>query len=610
MPLTFEAQQQEDPPEPAASLATETSSQFAQALALHQAGRLAAAEPLYRAVLQTQPSHFDSLHLLGLLYYHRKDYAEAVRQIDLALLINANAASAHNSRGAALKELNRLDEALVSYGNAIALDPAYADAFYNRANVLKEQRRFEEALADYDRAIALKPDHVDAINNRGTTLRALKRFEEALANYDQAIALRPGKVDALHNRGNALNDLNRFEEALSSFDQAIALRPNLAEGFNNRGIALLNLRRIEEALASFDQAIALSPSLAESFNNRGIALLNLPRVEEALASFDQAIAVDPNHAEGFRNRAFCKLLVGRWIDGWTDYEWRWKTHQMAAERRNFKQPQWFGSSDIAGKTLLLHAEQGFGDTIMMARYIARVVKTGARVVLEAPSALTPLLAEIDMAQLVTRGQPLPAFDRHCPLMSLPLAFGTTVNTIQADIPYLSVPPVHAQKWLGQLPKSDRPRVGIVWSGSPDHIRDRERSIALRRVLPLLSRTDLQFFGLQKFLREEDAAILRNYPQIENLGDAIESFADTAAIISALDLVISVDTSVAHLAGALGKPVWILLPFTPDWRWLLDRHDSPWYPTARLFRQSHVDDWDGVIAEISQELSLFAARHPN
>jgi tetratricopeptide (TPR) repeat protein len=573
---TIESQQPEKSPDPAPSPAPDITSLLNQALALHQTGRLAEAEPLYRTVLRAQPSHFDTLHLLGLLHYQRGEHAEAVRRIDLALLINPNAIAAHNSRGAALKELNRTDEALASYGNAIALDPTYADAYYNRGNVLRERQQFEDALADYDRAIALKPDHIDAFNNRGTALRALRRFEEALASFDRAIALGPENADALHNRGNALNDLRRFEEALASFDHAIALKPNLAEAFDNRSTALLNLKRIEEALASYDQAIAIKP----------------------------------DYAEGYRHRAFCRLLVGRCIEGWADYEWRWKTAQMVSERRNFKPPQWYGSTDIAGKTILLHSEQGFGDTLMAARYVRPVIARGARVVLELPAALVPLLAEIDgVAQLVTKHHPLPGFDLHCPLMSLPLAFGTTLNTIPADVPYLSVPQAHAEKWLQRLPRSGRPRVGITWTGNPDHKRDHERSIELRRMLPLLSRTDVDFFSVQKFLREGDSEILRAN-QIANLGDAIETFADMAAMISNLDLVITVDTSVAHLAGALGKPVWILLPFIPDWRWLLDRHDSPWYPSAQLFRQSRVDDWEGVVGRVSAALSLRAAGGPN
>jgi tetratricopeptide (TPR) repeat protein len=604
---TYESHQLEKSQDPSPSLPPDIPSIFSQALAFHQTGRLADAERLYRSVLRSLPLHFNSLNLLGLLHYQRGEYKAAIGHLDLALTVNPNDAAAYNYRGATLKELGRPDDALASYSKAIALNPNFADAYYNRGNALKEQRGFEEALTDYDQALALNPDHADAFNSRGTALRALRRLEEALASYDRAIALRPDNADALYNRSNVLNELKRFEEALTDCDQAIAIRPNLAEAFNNRGNALKDLGRREEAIASYDRAIALKPDYADAYNNRGTALLDLKRIDEALASYDQAIAIKPDYADGFWNRALCRLLLGRCDEGWSDYEWRWNTDRMAPERRNFKRPQWFGKTDIAGKSILLHAEQGYGDAIMAARYVRRVIEKGARVILEVPAPLVPLLAEIEgVSQVVAKGHQLPAFELHCPFLSLPLAFGTTLSTIPADIPYLSVPKMHAEKWLQRLPRSDKPRVGITWTGSPTHKRDHERSIALRRMEPVLSRTDLQLFSVQKFLREEDAEILRDHPHITNLGDSIETFADTAAIISTLDLVLSVDTSVVHLAGALGKPVWVMLPFVPDWRWLLDRNDSPWYPTARLFRQSRIDDWEGVIEEVSKKLSIFTA----
>jgi tetratricopeptide (TPR) repeat protein len=555
----------------ASTPAAEIEAIFSQGVAFHRAGQLREAEESYRRFLQVYPRHFDSLHLLGVICFQQGQYAEAIRQIDLALAINPNEAAAHTHRGAALKELNQPDEALASYDKAIAIDPNYADAYYNRGNVLREQGRFEEALADYDRAITLKPNHADTFNNRGNALRALKRFEAALASYDRAVALKPELTDAWYNRSNALIDLNRFEEAL----------------------------------ASADRAIAINPKLAQAFNVRGNALLDLKCIDEALASYDQAIAIKRDYAEGYWNRAICRLLVGRCIDGWADYEWRWKTDQMAPERRNFKQPQWCGRTDVSGKSVLLHAEQGFGDALMAVRYVRRVIECGARVILEIAAPLQPLLAEIEgVAQIVTRGHPLPAFDLHCPLMSLPLAFETTLTTIPAEVPYLSVPKIHAEKWRQRLPRSGMPRIGISWAGRPDFKRDRERSIGLRRMLPILSRTDVQFFSIQKFLRDGDAEILRDNPQITDLGADIESFADSAAVMSSMDLVISSDTSVVHLAGALGKPVWILLQFVPDWRWLLDRNDSPWYPTARLFRQSERHNWDSVITDVDHALNAF------
>jgi tetratricopeptide (TPR) repeat protein len=579
---------------------------FNQAVALHQGGKLSDAEALYRAVLAAQPSHFDSLRMLGYCCYQRGEHADAIRLVDLALAVNSNAPQLHNLRGAALKELNRPQEALASYGDAIALDPNYADAHYNRGNLLKEQRCFDDAVAAYDRAIVLRPDHAETFNNCGTALRALKRFPEALESFDRAIALDPNNALAHYNRGNVLDAMKRFEEATASYDQAIAFRSDDARAWNNRGNALNALQRLEDALASYDRAIRFMPDYVDAFNNRANTLVNLMRFDEALASYDQAIAIRPDYAEGHWNRAVCRLLIGRCLEGWVDYEWRWKTDQLATERRDFKQPQWLGDTDIAGQTILLHAEQGFGDAIMAARYIRCVIEQGARVIVEAPAALQPLLTEIaGVTEVVIKGCPLPAFDLHCPLMSLPLAFRTTLSTIPAQTPYLSVPKIHAAKWLQRLPRSATPRVGISWAGNPSFKHDDWRSIGLHNMLPMLARTDVQFVSLQKFLRDGDAEILRAHPHIVHLGNEIETFADTAAIMSALDLVISSDTAIVHLAGALGRPVWILLAFVPDWRWLLDRNDSPWYPTARLFRQPRHGDWQNVVEAVARELSASA-----
>jgi len=339
--------------------------------------------------------------------------------------------------------------------------------------------------------------------------------------------------------------------------------------------------------------------------------MDLKRIDEALADFDQAIALNPDYSDALWNRANARLLVGRYEEGWADYEWRWRAEPTSPPRSDLGRPQWRGGAEVRNKTLLLHAEQGFGDTIMVARYVRLLVEKGARIVIEAPDALLPLLAEIDgVAQVVIAGQTLPAFDLHCPMMSLPRAFGTTLDTIPTEVPYLSVPKLYREKWQGRLQHFRRPRIGISWAGRPTFKRDLDRSIGLTPMLTLLSGADVHFFSIQKFLREGDADLLQSNPRIVQLGESIKDFADTAAIISSLDLVISSDTSTVHLAGALGKPVWILLHFVPDWRWMLDRPDSPWYPTATLFRQPERGDWATVVAEVGRELESWfvAMRH--
>jgi len=578
-----------------------------RAIALHQTGKFADAEQLYRKILEEQPRHFDCWHLLGLIRYQLGEYAESARHIDIALSVNPSVAAAHNSRGAALKGLKRLEEAVASYDRAIAIKPDYADAFNNRGVVLVELERLEQALASYDQAIALKPDFFEAFNNRGLALAELKRFDEALVSYDQALAAKSDYAEALCNRAATLNELGRFEDALAHCERAIAAKQDLPEAFYNRGNAQYALKHLAAAAISYDDAIGLNPDYAEAFFNRGTARMDLKRVEEALADFDRAIALRPDYADAFWNRANGRLLVGRYPEGWRDYEWRMRAERAGPRGPTWKLPQWDGRTDLAGKTLLLHAEQGFGDTIMMARYVRSVAKRGARIIFEVPHELAPLLTAFeDVAQVVVSGQTLPAVDLQCPLMSLPGALGTTVETIPREVPYLAVPRAYAEKWQARLREFPHPRIGISWAGRPSFKRDHDRSIGLAGMLPLLGRTDVSFISMQKWFRAGDADILRDNPHIVQVGDGIDDFADTAAIMASLDLVISSDTSTVHLAGAMAKPVWILLHFVPDWRWLLERNDSPWYPTARLFRQPQPGDWTSVVADVAGALQSFLA----
>jgi tetratricopeptide (TPR) repeat protein len=589
----------------AAAAGAEVEAIFSQGLAYHRAAMLPEAEQHYRRVLAAYPEHFDSTHLLGVIYFQRGEFSKALQQIDAALRIKPDVADAHNNRGNVLKRLRRFDEALASYDQAIAYHPQDAASYNNRGSAYKDLKRLEEASADFDRAIALKPDFAEAFNNRGNVLLALQRFEAALANYDRAIALKPNDADALNNRGNALKELKRFEEALASYDRAIRLKPEYERAHYNRGVVLFDLDRFEDSILDLNKAIGLNPDHAEAFYNRGNALRELNRVAEAAVDFDRAIALRPDYPDAVWNRALAKLRLGHYQEAWSDFEWRWHISQVS-DRRTLHQRQWSGKADIRGKTIFLHSEQGFGDTIMMARYIDAVAATGARVIVEVAPQLGPLMSRFaDTAEIVLEGRTPSSFDLHCPMMSLPAAFGTTVETIPAHVPYLTVPSSHADKWARLLPPSGRKRVGIYWAGNPMHREDHKRSIGLRHLLPLLSRQDLQFFSLQKDLRDGDAELLRLNPQVTPLGEMIDSLTDTAAIMRALDLVISVDAVAAHLAGALAKPVWVLLPFVPDWRWLLDREDSPWYPTARLFRQSERGDWASVVAKVEQALAGLA-----
>ena len=614
---------------------------LAEAFALQQAGRLAEAEQACNQILATQPDHFDSLHLLGIVFHRRGDHTQALRHIDLALKINPNNIPALNNRGIALRELKRFEDALASYDRALALWPDYAEALLGRANALKELKRFDEALASYDRALKLRPDWVDAHvhrgnvlhalerfadalasydralalrsdlaeahTNRGSALHGLKRFDEALAGHDRALALRPDYADARYNRGNALHKLRRFKEALVDYEQALALRPDYVEALANRGVTLHELRRFEEALASFDRALAVRPDYAEALVDRGGTLREQKRFAEALACYARAIALRPDYVEAHANEGMCRMLLGDFDRGWPKIEWGWIAARQRNVKRSFAQPQLFGSNELEGKTVLLHAEQGFGDMIQFCRYVPLVAERGARVILEVYEPLRELMGTLPgVAQFVTTGEPLPDFDMHCPLLSLPLALGAGSATILSQTPYLRASPQAVMDWNDRLGPRHRPRIGLAWSGRPSHDNDHNRSMRLSSLLAAVAGCNATYVSLLQDVREDDAPVLQG-SDVLHFGKELKTYADTAALIANLDLVISVDTSVAHLAGALAKPLWILLPFMPDWRWLLDRDDSPWYPTARLFRQDETRGWDSVMTRVHAALDEYLRR---
>ena len=428
----------------------------------------------------------------------------------------------------------------------------------------------------------------------------LKRPAEALASYDKAIALKPDYAAAHNNRGNALRGLKRPDEALASYDKAIALKPDVAEAHNNRGNALMDLKRPVEALASYDKAIALKPDFAEAHNNRGAALKDLKRPAEALASYDKAIALKPDFAEAHWNQSLCLLLMGHFEQGLRQYEWRKKLNEPMGVR-SYPRPVWLGEENIAGKTLFIYREQGLGDTIQFCRYAKLVEARGAKIIMSVQQPLCGLLKQISPTIQILRPNEEPTdFDYHCPLLSLPLALGTTLETIPAEQQYLKSDEELRSVWSARLPPKTKPRIGVVWSGSTAHTNVHYRSIELQQFLAIFS-PDAEWICLQKEIREKDFAMLRQLGRIAFFGDDLRDFSDTAALLDLMDLVITIDTSVAHLAGAMGKPVWILLPYNPDWRWLLDRNDSPWYPSARLFRQQQIGNWATVIDQVKNEL---------
>jgi tetratricopeptide (TPR) repeat protein len=573
---------------------------FNRALPLHQSGRLQEAAALYGQVLSLEPANFDALHLLGVIHIDtgRPDHGAAL--ISRAIAGDPNVAAAYSNLGKALNDLGRHGEALANCDVAIRLEPNFADAHNNRGLALYGLARAADAAVAFGKAIALAPGFAQAHRNRGMALQAMGRPKDALASYDRAIALGEDLV-ALHlNRGLALRDLDRQEEALESFDLAIGRQPDVTEAHHHRGLALADLGHPEGALASFDAAIALNPSAAVTHYSRAEVLDELMRPEESMASYDRAIALKPDFASALWNRSLKLLQAGRFEAGWRDYEWRkakWdpRTRDFAPERL------WSGQADVNGKTIFVYSEQGFGDTLQFCRYVKLLEEKGASPVLAVQAPLSSLLQQLTPATpMLDEGAMAPRFDLHISMLSLPLAFGTTLQTIPAPPWYLRADPDRRARMESRLGPKVRPRVGLAWSGNPTHRRTYDRSIPLAHLRPLLA-GDIDWICLQKELRAADAETLKDVGRIGFQGDALADFGETAALVDAMDLVITIDTSIAHLAGAMGRPVWILLPLNADWRWFLDRSDSPWYPSARLFRQRTLGDWRPVIEAVAAEL---------
>ncbi len=582
---------------------------FDRAVALHQQGRLAEAERLYRAVLQVDSVHPGSLHNLASISTARGQPAEAETLMRRVLARQPSSTAALCGLGNALQAMGRFEDAKACFERALALDPNLVEAEHNCGNALLSLRRYDEAIARYRRAMALRPNYASAHYHTGYALQAQNRHQESIAWYEKAIALKSDYAEAYNNLGNALRSLGRESEAILRYERAIEAQRDYAEAHINLAGTFLQLNRPEDAVERCRILTAIRPDFAEAHHTLGNALRALNRHQEAIAAYRQATALNPRHAEAQWREGQARLALGDFTEGWRLWEYRLRL--PSSKLREFPRPQWQGDADLAGKRIFVYAEpgEGFGDTIQFSRYLPLVARRGATVSLEVQEPLVPLFRGSPMVSRISAtGEPPPAeFDFHCPLMSLPFAFKTSLATIPAQVPYLTAPQDKINMWGARLDSGTAPRIGIAWSGRPRQGEFRNRPIPLKLMAALLEMPGLRFVALQKELREGDAALLQSHPGVVNLGPALRDFADTAAIISVLDLVISVDTSIAHLAGALGKPVWILLQHAADWRWLLDRHDSPWYPSARLFRQPRLGDWESVVPRVLEALRALVSQ---
>lgn len=497
----------------------------------------------------------------------------------------------------------QLDTAAALYQQILAAEPAHFDATHMLGMVHLARGRNELAAELILKAAQLNKKDSAVHNNLCMVLRNLGRHAEALAAGTKAISLQVDNGGAHYNRALALLDMRRYDQALAGFRKAISLAPGLVEAHTNLGVTLEALERFDEAHEAFAKAAALQPGSADARHNLGCVLLRMKRRSEARVAFEEAIARQPSHAEAHVALSECLLLAGEYQRGWREYEWRWRTTMIAPLVRNYPQPAWQGGQDVAGKTVLIYAEQGLGDCLQFARYVKYVRARGAQVILEVPPSLKNLMRTLDGADhVLAKGEPLPAFDLHCALMSLPAALD--IGGDFANAPYLGAPPAAVAKWRGRLPPADGLRCGVAWSGAA-----MTRGTGVYRSIPLdtfkrIADSGATLVGLQRDIRESDRAALESFPALHNLGSDFEDLADTAAVIAGLDLVITVDTAVAHLAGAMGKPVWILLAYLPDWRWEFHPDSAtPWYAAARLFRQPKLHDWDAVMDHVIAELRV-------
>ena len=507
----------------------------------------------------------------------------------------------------------RLTEAASCFRKGLEIEPRDAEGHFLLGSALSQQGQYTDAEDAYRACLRLQPDHLAALVNLGFVLGEQDRLEAARDCYEQAVRLRPDVAEAHHNLGNILRDQGQLDRALASYEQALRLRPEYGKAYINRGIALVARGDIAEALGSLERGVALKPDLADAHSSLGAALCCQLRFDEALACYDRALALNPDFAEGAWNRALIWLLLGDYERGWPGYEWRWRC-KRTTPLPQFSQPRWDGGP-LDGRTILLLAEQGLGDTIQFIRYAALIKARGGRVIVQCQNALLLLLSRTaGIDGLVGWGAEPPPFDVWAPLMSLPGLFHTTVKTVPVAVPYVFPDPDLVAHWRRQLAPVRGFRIGIVWQGSPRHPWDRHRSIPLEQFEPLARMPGVRLVSLQKGAGSEQLRALAGRFPVLSLGELFNEdsgpFMDSAAVLANLDLLISVDSAPAHLSGAMGGAAWVALPYAPDWRWLLGRTDSIWYPTLRLFRQERFGDWPGVFRQMAQALSgEVAARAP-
>jgi tetratricopeptide (TPR) repeat protein len=578
--------------------------------ALRDLGRTRQAVETLARVAGLRPQDGSIRAALGLALQSEGRHAEAEMALREAMALRPADATIPLNLGVSLRQLGRTEDMAGCFRRALELRPNYPEALINLGAAALEAKSFAESEALQRRALAVRPDSVEAHLGLGNVLMALERPEAAVASYREALRLAPGRLSAHTNLHAALVKLRLWDAMLENARAILAAHPAEAAGPFCMGDALMGLDRFEEAIVQYRRALARDPLLSGAHEGVGNGCRAMNRLDEAEAAFRQAVLIAPENSSARANLAVAHLAMGNFTEGLEEYEARWDCDMQMTIRPRPDTPVWTGAAALAGRRILLQAEQGFGDTLQMIRYVPMVAARGAQVVLEVQPKLKPLLAGFPgTVEVISAEERRPETDLHITLMSLPRAFGTQVASIPADVPYLAAPPAQMRRWAGLLKGDARPRVGIAWAGNPGHRNDRHRSIPLGIFRRVVEAAECRFVPLQVQVAEGEAALLAGLDRVADMRAELTDFAHTAAATAQMDLVITVDTVLAHLAAALARPTWVLLPFSPDWRWLMGREDSPWYPTARLFRQPGFADWDSVVDRVAVALRAFVSALP-
>jgi tetratricopeptide (TPR) repeat protein len=595
------------------NLKSELNKLLHQGLSHHQNGQILEAASIYEAILKREPQHFDALHMLGVIAIQSNHLELAIDFLNQAIKNNPKSDSAYYNLGICFQNLQQNEAAIAAYQQSVELNPKNYQAYANLGVAQQAMSQYKNAADSYTKSIALNPHNANAYSNRSCVLTKLNHYQDAITDSHMALSIDPLSSEAHYNLGNALYKSAQYLDAIKSYKKAIELNPQYAQAYSNLGLTYFQIGDFKTAKAKYEHALSLTPNSPEIFNNLGLLADAERNFEMAIGYFDQAISIQTSYADAYWNKSHTLLLLGQYSQAWALYEWRWKCDRYLLAKRNFSQPLWQGNETLENKTILLYAEQGLGDTIQFCRYAKLVHTLGAKVILEVPKPLLKLLKDFESVDaLIELGQPLPHFDYQCPLMSLPFAFKTDLATIPSYTNYLSADKYKYAYWKNKLKHAAGLKVGVVWNGGFRPNQPEVWGVNERRNIPLdifsasLNRLRVTFINLQK--GEPAESEIREQAQVFwprgnfiNHADELKDFSDTAALIANLDLVISVDTSTAHLAAALGIPTWILNRYDTCWRWLLERNDSPWYPSVRLYRQTQPKNWQEPLERLATDL---------